>query len=194
MHSRAAVWIPEWPCRGSTIQPPGARPGHLLPRGGRNPGASSLPLVGRGTSQELAGHQQSKQAGPGGGKRVEWAERRLFWPHWSCLLLPYYTTMTYHNILYHTMPAPTIPYHTIPALAAALGVGGKNCRQMGISLGTNTNAAVPSNFHIMVEGCRGTATGLNLFRKRADVRVFLLTGSLSSLCHKICTGSSGLPV
>ena len=71
--------------------------------------------------------------------------------------------MTYHNILYHTIPAPTIPYHTIPALAAALGVGGKNCQQMGISLRTNTNAAVPSNFHIMVEGCRGRATGLNLF-------------------------------
>ena len=76
----------EWLCRGSTIQlynmqgevnytsilytggqlynlAPGARPGHLSRRGGRNPGASSV--VG-GTSQDASNN-------PGGGKRVEWA-------------------------------------------------------------------------------------------------------------------------
>ena len=90
---------------------PGARPAHLSPRGGRNPGASSLPLVGRGTSQKLAGHQQSKQLSPGGGKRVEWTGRRLFWPHWSCLLQPYHNTMTYY-----TIPCLLLPYHTIPYL------------------------------------------------------------------------------
>ena len=60
VHSRAAVWVPEWPCRGSTIQ---RLPGHGLatsyPEGGAIPGH---PLVGRGTSQEEL-DQQSKQPG-----------------------------------------------------------------------------------------------------------------------------------
>ena len=72
VHSRAAVWVPEWPCRGSTIQ---RLPGHGLPtsrpEGGAIPGH---PLVG-GTSQELAGHHN-----PGGGKRVEWAAAASFAP------------------------------------------------------------------------------------------------------------------
>ena len=54
---------------------PGARPGHLSPRGGHNPGASS------GGRHEPGAGQQSKRD-PGGGKRVEWAGRRLFWPQW----------------------------------------------------------------------------------------------------------------
>ena len=79
-------------------------------------------------------HQQSKRD-PGGGKRVEWAGRRLFWPQWH---------------------RPTMDTWC-PAL---LPVSGKKRRQMGIS----PRAPMQPYCSIRVEGCRGI-NGFKLIRR-----------------------------
>ena len=85
-------------------------------------GAQSRGILSWGEARaRRSSNNQSSRVKAGGGKRVEWAGRRLFCPHWSCLLQPYHTTITYYIIPFHTIAALTIPYHacsyhTIPYL------------------------------------------------------------------------------
>ena len=145
VHNSAAVWIPEWPLQGvnyTTACPP------LTQRGGAIPGH---PLVGRGTSQELGGgDQQSKQVqmakGLSGRAPPVLAAVALCLAFLPC-----------HG---HMSPCPSQPYpaswwQKLPA-------------DGDFSPRTSTNAAMPSNFHIMaswyVEGCCGI-NGFKLIRR-----------------------------